>query len=269
MMFRSIFILCFIHLALYGSKIPNFDDLSKSKDVTIMLTTPRSGSNLISASLTALTRKPISWLDLKNKIFDPIHRNHPSYNRIGLPLVSEIPLLYRTHSEFSRLMKFPSQFNKLIFVSRNPKELLYREFFLKAPRGDNPSPQFIKSFLDTYLQAMSIFDAWCSETRMLVFYEDFIQYDDEILLQLLQFMGEEPVFYDDYIANKQEYLSRMLESYTKQHVDNSGGASSSTGGPKAIYYTEEASLRRSNLSTHIYGSKNRKFGSPILNGSKR
>lgn len=233
-----------LNFAIYGSEIPRMDRIWKSKNVTFFLSTTRSGSNLVTASLSAISRKPIWWLWWTDSIFDHSSecRKHPSYNRLGLPLISSIPLLYRTHYEFSLLMRVPSKLNKLIFVTRNPKELLFREFFLKSTSTVEPDSQFIETFLKRYLQAFKVYDSWFVENRRLVFYEDFINQGDEILVQLLQFMDEEPKYLDDFITNKQEYMSIMLESYARQHKRNSGGLSSSTDGPKSIYYTKNASL---------------------------
>jgi len=148
-------------------------------------------------------------------------------------------LFYRTHYEFAELKKIPSDYNKLIFITRNPKELLYRKFFLSNPETSNPDQQFIEQFLNTYLEAFNVYYSWSISTRMICFYEDFIVNDNELLLQLLEFMGESPAFYEDFIANKQTYLNRLLKSYSRQHVQNSGGKSSRNG-PKAIYYSENA-----------------------------
>jgi hypothetical protein len=228
-------------LTLWGSEIPRFDDFSKSKDVVIFLSTPKSGINVMTASLTAITRKPISWLNWGNDVLKHVskHRKHPSYNRLGLPLVSDKPLLYRSHFDFLEIKQFPSHLNKLVFVTRNPKELLYRRFLRLSPESDNPDPQFIETFLKWYLAPFEVYERWSPENRRMVFYEDFIVNGDEILLSLLEFMREKPTFLVDYQTKKQEYMNRLLESYKQQHVNNFGG-SSSIGGPKAIHYSKNA-----------------------------
>lgn len=241
MMCRILFLI-FIQTAIYGSEVPNFKKIDKSRNVTFFLSTTKSGSNLVSASLSAITRKPISWLGWGNKIFDPSFegRNNPSYNRLGLSFVSDKPLLYRTHYGLSKLMKVPSKLNKLIFVTRNPKELIYRKFFLQSPSLENPDSQFIEEFLDGYLQVFKVYNSWYPENRFIVFYEDFIDQDEVILLQVLEFMDEEPKFLDDFINNKQEYRIRLLNSYNQQHKDTAGGKSS-IGKSKAIHYSKNAS----------------------------
>jgi hypothetical protein len=148
-----IFLFYFSFTVACASEIPDFQEIGNSRGVLFLLSTTRSGSNWISASLSAITRKPISWLCHGKKIFDPSSalRKRPSYNRLGLTLISDEPLLYRTHYWFAELMRVPSRFNKLIFITRNPKELLFRQFFLKSPACKIPDLQYIETFFDDYL----------------------------------------------------------------------------------------------------------------------
>ena len=240
---RKTIFLFLLHFSLYGSEVPDFKNINRSKNVVFFLSTPKSGTNLVSGSLSAITRKPISWLRWKMKIFNPSleYTQDPSYNRLELPLVSDKPLMYRTHYDFEELMKVSSCWNKLIFLTRNPKELLFRRFFLESSSTENPDIQFIENFLSGYLQAFKVFDGWFSENKCLVFYEDFISCGDEILLDLLKFMDEEPNFIDDYQQHKEEYTSKLLNSYAQQHTHNAGG-SSSINGPKTIHYTKDVSF---------------------------
>ncbi len=231
-----------IYSAVYGAERPNFDALNTIQDTTFLLSTKRSGSNLLSTSLLAITRKPIAWLDWRNNLFTPDSewKDHPSYNRLKLPLISDEPLLYRTHFKFAELAQIPSEYNRLIFLTRNPKELLYREFLLSAPPFTDPNQLFVDTFLDKYLQAFKTYNSWTNKTKRIVFYEDLIRNEDEIFSQLLEFMGEEPKYLDDFLQNKEEYKKRVLESYKAMHKHNRGGGSS-THGPSPIYYSKNAS----------------------------
>ncbi len=101
----------------------------------------------------------------------------------------------------------------------------------------------IEQFMETYLERFREYESWPPENRLLVFYEDFItQINGEATVKLLDFIGEEPTFYYDYIQHKEEYQTRILNSYKNQHNKNkknslSGG--SSVGGAKEIYYTQD------------------------------
>ena len=238
----KIFFVCLVSFGIHASEIPYFNNISKSRNVTFLLSTTKSGTNLITGSLTALTRKPISWLSWGDSVLHPLShwRSHPSYNRLELPLITIKPLLYRTHFGFSELREIQSDYNRLIFLTRNPKELIYRAFFLTSPTTNDPDQEFINSFLNRYLEAFDVYVSWFSDTKTIVFYEDFIKNGDEILLDLLQFMGEEPRFLEDFLENKQEYANRLLNSYRQQHKHNSGGLSAKEG-PIDIYYSKNAS----------------------------
>lgn len=230
---KCFYILMVVPFLLWGSAIPNFSAMHTSKDVVVFLSTPRSGSNLVSGSLSAITRKPIGWLHWKGGFYDHAKTSHPSYNRAGVPLVSRLPLVYRTHHFQSNIVQLRTDWNKLIFLTRNPKELLYRRV---ARSKEKPSNQEIEQFFNYYLTTFEGYDSWDEDNKMLVFYEDFIQNGDEILLNILSFIGEEPVFFNDYIEHKEEYLQRMLQSYQEQHGIETAGISSQNG-PKAIHYT--------------------------------
>lgn len=231
----------FFLLCLNASDIPDFNHLENTKNAVFLLSTPKSGTNVISGSLSVITRKPISWLYWKRTILDPTSkwREHPSYNRLNLDLVTDIPLLYRTHYEFDELLQIDSERNKLIFVTRNPKELLYRRFLLENEPTAQPTAEFIEEFLKEYLNAWYVFHAWHPKNRVLVYYEDFIVNDEAILVNLLNFIDEPPLYLDDFLTHKQDYMHRLLDSYKKQHTHNSGG-SSSINGPKPIHYSKNA-----------------------------
>jgi hypothetical protein len=205
------------------------------------LTTPRSGSNLVASGLSAMTRRPISWLRWGDSVFSPYsnRRQHPSYNRLKLPLASDIPLLYRAHYELDELGRVPSIDNQLIFLTRNPKELIFRAYRVAYPQGGEPDFAFIESFLRSYLAPFKVYDSWDSNNKMLIYYEDLIANENKILLDVLNFMGVIPAYLEDFISNKVEYKQRALDSYKKQHVENNGGASS-VGEPKAIFYSQHA-----------------------------
>ena len=236
--------ICFFFLAIIAgaSEVPDFNHLSNTRGATIFLSTERSGSNLISTSLAAITRKPISWLHWKTSVFEPNseRKQQPAYNRLHLPLITDQPLLYRTHGAFEELRQIPSYANRLIFMTRNPKELIFRKFSLQSPQ-EAPDLLFVEDFLKKYLTAFEMYEAWDENTRMLVFYEDFIGRGDEILLELLSFMGEKLLFFEDYRMHREEYLARLLESYKEQHQKVAGGLSSRDG-PTAIYYTKNAPM---------------------------
>lgn len=238
MMIRILILFFSLQFSLYGSGVPNFEDISRSENVIFFLSTPRSGSNLITGCLTIIARKPVSWLQWGKDVFDPLspYRTHPSYNRLNLSLLSHIPILYRAH-DAAKLNGVISKKNKLIFATRNPKELLFRAFYLTSSPPKTPSKAFIKKFTSGYLKNFRAFNLWDPKNRYLIFYEDFINHETLELSKILRFMGEETPYIEDFKANKEEYLKRLFESYQMQHNLVNGGASSLQG-PRAIHYTK-------------------------------
>jgi hypothetical protein len=159
---------------------------------------------------------------------------------LGLPLASYRPLFYRSHTDFDKLMRIPMQQNKLIFVTRNPKELILKSFFSASPDVEKLDARFIANFLKDYLGAFAVYDSWHPENRLLVFYEDFIQEEDAMLLNILKFMDESPLYFEDFIMNKQEYISKLLESYREQHKNWKLAGVSSLEGPQPLFYSSQA-----------------------------
>jgi hypothetical protein len=127
--------------------------------------------------------------------------------------------------------------NKLIFLTRNPKEVLFRAHLLAFPKQKEPDFLFVKEFLNKYLEPFRIYELWDQENRMLIYYEDFVIDGDAILLDILHFMQVEPTYFEDFIANKQEYQALLLESYRKQHERNNGGFSVREK-PESIFYSK-------------------------------
>jgi len=205
----------------------------KNENRVIFLSSRRSGSNLITCSLLAITRKPVGKFFPNRKIHEV------EKNLLELDLVSNKPFLYRTH-QMKLWHKIPTHLNKLIFVTRNPKELLFREY--KISSLEELQSDQVKRFIREYVKRFKIYESWCAHNRILVFYEDFIeQKNDEILLMLLHFMGEKPTFYHDFVNHREEYYAKILDKYTNYRQSRKQGKSS-VDGPKAIYYTKNVDL---------------------------
>lgn len=163
-------------------------------------------------------------------------------NRLGLDLKYSAPFLYRTHHA-SVVKNFSSKKNKLILLSRNFKELLFRRFTIKSINDLKKTN--VKDFIDKYIDRFKVYDSWDPDHRYLVFYEDFIdQKNDEILLDILCFIEEEPIFYYQYLMNKEEYHQKIRDNYVYQHKKDPVPAGlSSKSGPELIYYSKNKDLR--------------------------
>ena len=211
MFLLKLFLFFFSFFCLYCDT-PDFDNLKSSKNSIIFLSTPRSGTNLISASLQTIIKKPIASLEWEKNFYK--FKTHPMYNRLKIPLISEEPFIFRTHGEYKKLTQIPSEFNKLIFVTRNPKELLFR----KISNQNIKSSQFwveAEKVLNYQMELFNTYESWNEENRMLIFYEDFINQSVELIPKILSFIGENDICYQDYVENKDRYQSMILKSYSK------------------------------------------------------
>ena len=192
-----------------------------------MLSQPRSGVNLVTCSMQAVLRKPIG--NLRTLSSRPVVNQ-----RLELHLVSTIPFIYRTHCP-KELSGLSLKSSKLIFLTRNLKELLFRKFFISCV--DDLEEKNVKIFIRQYLNRFLAYESWNHENRFLVYYEDYIlQENEELLLNILNFIGEEPSFFDDFLEHKEEYLWTILQSYRDQHKDRHGN--SSINGPRINYWAK-------------------------------
>jgi hypothetical protein len=196
----------------------------------------RSGTNLVSCSLNAITRKPVG-------VFPGKQYARLMNERLGLDMISDEPFIYRTHS-FVDVAKASPEFSRLVFLTRNPKELLLRHFSIiqKSDLHQN----HIQAFLNEYLDYFRVLDSWPVNNRILLFYEDVIANLDQSLLTILDFIGEEPNFMDDYILHKTEYLDKILNVYKAICKNQRKGEASREGEstrekPMPIYYTQNKS----------------------------
>lgn len=184
------------------------------EDKAIFLSMQRSGTNLTSCSLLAVTRQPIGLF--------PNRIHEIGTNRLELPLVSDTPLFYRTHEPVT-LENAPSDFKQLILLARNYKELLFRSVNINKFNGINRHA--VQSFLDNYLSFFRAFDKWPEEERLVLFYEDLVDDLNGSLLSLLDFLNIAPLFWDDYLENQEHYLQKIYTTYVNQHGRLHGNSS--------------------------------------------
>lgn len=218
----------FILVLIFACTQLHSEEANNPIEKVIFLSSPRSGVNLITCSLLVITRKPIGNFDTGQIFVNPS-------NRVDIEPNTQLPFIYRTH-DVTLLQQTSSVINKLVFVTRNPKELLFRKF--PNITLDDLNSSLVTDFIEAYLERFRLYESWTDTNRKIVFYEDFIVHDDETLLELLAFMKEEPIFYSDYIQNKQHYLKMILDSYKNQHAGS--GTSVEKDKPKATHHSKNA-----------------------------
>lgn len=217
---------CHCHQKVY------LENVNEAENTIFILTSPKSGSNLLMCSLQAIVRKPIGQLRENNTgIYHPI-----ANKRLQVELISSIPMFYRTHYLEDMCCVNPD-LNKIILLTRNPKELLFRNNLVSSKRDLKSAS--VNHFLKNYMNRLKFYDNWPLDNRRLVFYEDLItqEHNEEILLELIEFMEEDPCFLDDYLRNKEKYLNQIYSHYCNQHKKEKVTGKSAKLGPKKIYHT--------------------------------
>lgn len=115
-----LFVYCFVN-DLHSWKMPDLNYPETIEGQMILLTSPRSGTNLTVCSLQILTRRP-----LINFLLEKIQNPHPVYyNRINLELDETKPCFFSTHKT-KYIKMISSKKNKLMLLIRNPIEMVMR-----------------------------------------------------------------------------------------------------------------------------------------------
>ena len=217
-------ILDLLFVAFLGSLLSCNCVFAKSEPKTLIYSNPRSGVNMFCASMMAILRKPVGEYP------DQIQINNTG--RLSLDLVSKVPFGYRTHWA-KDVIEGRNNFSKLILITRNPKEKLFRDLSIKKI-GDVTSSFFAAKYLSEYFKYFEVFESWPEDKRMLIFYEDLVEDLENQLFKPCEFLGEDPVFFDDFLQNKELYLDQIRESYINT---NTKSGKSSIDGAEVLFYT--------------------------------
>ena len=205
------------------ARVRNRTPVLISRDV--ILTYPKSGTNLTIGTIQVLTRKPAE-----------------SYtgsvtNRLELNLDrSKIPL-WRTH-ETRFIRNLDPNTSRLLLVIRNYKECITKAYL----QGINFTPSQVRNCIvngeaefNHYIDNLNYYNSWPNdETKLIIYYEDLISQPRVEICKILDFFGEQDADVDGFFANYDYWSKRILDSYKKQH-----GAQHSSGGNKAIYHSKD------------------------------
>lgn len=193
----------------------------------ILFSHTRSGTNLVMGSIYCLTRKPLAWL-----------RDFREYRMIDdalkLDLISKDPVLYFSH-KCSELINRMKDQDTMVYLLRNPHELLIREIpDLCAETVQLPKSKIELTRFITLLQTYEL----NKYKKKIIYYEDLISDTESIILDIMKFINETPVFLDDYRVNKEMYFQKIRDIYKVRHQQ--GGLSFKDGKPQAIHYSKNA-----------------------------
>ncbi len=194
----------------------------------LFLSIPKSGTNLITCSLSFLTNRPIGLYP---------DRLHPKGNeRLGVDM-NNPPLFYRTHVP-KRILKERMSGAKLLLLSRNYKEHLYRQFQGRKISRKSLNNYDVRDFISNFLSYYRLFDSWPKENRLLIYYEDFIEENNrEVFEKILSFLNIQDVEYAAYAEKRKEIEQKIYGSYVQQH---SKEGKSRLKEPRKKFYSSQA-----------------------------
>lgn len=108
--------------------------------------------------------------------------------------------------------------NKLILILRNYKECLVSQNKYSA-RGfvfdviKSVNEEYQDSF-KSYITNLQYFENWENEsTKLLIYYEDFVQYPEETISKIIEFFDEEPIDLDEFYKSYYEQIGKAYNSY--------------------------------------------------------
>jgi len=176
-----------------------------------LLTEPRSGTHWLQTSIQYLTeRRPLPFE--QSRIYQ---KNLPMFgmNILEIAVDEKKKPFFRTHCEknmgkaLPRIGTFSKQ-NKLIFLTRNYKEIFARHM------GTRRQPHFevakikLRFILDDYLKKIVFYDQWDEANRLFLYYEDLITKPEETIRIVAQFVGASQervqMYFDNYDLNRQK-----------------------------------------------------------------
>ncbi len=200
------------------------------QDQIFLLSTPRSGTNLTISSLQIIAKIPCLFVYQEG-----MEKSSRDENLLLIDLdFSKKPLLRIHH--YSALKGISSAKNRLIFLTRNPKEIFLRNFGRRGHGKKEKIRDFAFQYLNYYLKMFRFFDDWDPSRRLLVYYEDILLFPKKTLKGILKFLGEEERGLSDYMNHMDAYRMRILESYHQQHESKSKGKD-------ILYYSKQSPQR--------------------------
>ena len=192
----------------------------------VILTYPKSGTNLTICTIQILTRRPVEYY------------TQAMTNRLQLELDRTKTPLWRSH-EAKYIRNLDPNTSKLLLVIRNYKECIVR----KVLQMDDPSftPSKLRNCVVNneadfrqYMDNLSYYNAWPNdETKLIIYYEDLISQPRVEISKILDFFGEQDADVDGFFADYDTWMQKIMNSYKKQH-----GTQYSSGGNKEIYHSK-------------------------------
>lgn len=175
---------------------------------TCLLSYPRSGNTWARYIIEVLTGKPSKGYDSKN--------DRPIGQRVDLGIDTKAePVVEKSHK-----IHAGHKYNKLIVLVRNYKDCMIRHG--GAEPGRIPLEKKVRHKFDTetqgrqarvdYIEILQDYDAYEGE-KLLVYYEDLLEYPKHEILRIAQFFGVPESRVDEFMQEYDRHFAGGLSSY--------------------------------------------------------
>lgn len=231
-------------LSLFTILLPIFSSFGDEPPVVYHLRAPRSGSHWFFYCCNTIFNKTI----FADGDLSPYKSNAYHLRREGKIITAHNP--FDLH-----LNKNSHENDLLILLIRNYRECLLREY--QDPESVKNEITYQASFNDLssdlewvlslrmnhYFHNLRVFDIWNPEKRLLVYYEDLLQYPQETLLLIADFFGENEKKSEivAFVENIDEHMENSLNIYEGP----AGGYKSYTRGRSFLYHTNRVGIEKS------------------------
>lgn len=212
---------------------------------TYLLSYPISGNSWTRYCLEYITKRPTIYL-YPNYIKQVPYANGPlGYIFDVLQTEMSRDPIWKVHNkdDILRLKTYSPDKEKLIFIVRNPKEVLIRNFpvLFNNDKGNFFSILHIQNEFSEYFENIRIYDEWPSENKILIYYEDLISDIESTLKKLCDFFNVDRSIVNSFMEQYNYHVKNELNLYNTQ------SRKTITNGNKTLYYSNE--LSREDLKT--------------------
>jgi hypothetical protein len=144
---------------------------------------------------------------------------------------------YRFTHIFSDLSKVNKSENKLLFLIRNYKESIRRNYLSSTSKAYKDilqqGPQF-----DIYINNLYLYDSWPEQNRCMIYYEDLIEMPEESFARIVNFLGLDRAALNEFIKDLDSHREACLRIYSNRH------GYTASGGDDLLFHTKHYSKKQ-------------------------
>jgi len=206
----------------------------------ILLSVPRCGNHIIRTFIEYFTNKPTHGL------LGLDEQDLPIYKRSSLNIDITEPTDYIYYKQHDLILNEPhfvsdiNEVNELIFLTRNPIEIFLKEE-TTLTELDNLIP-YKKLYKEVYFDNIDFYEKFEGK-KLLLYYEDIIQCQEETIRQLYFFLN---IHNPDKLSFVLNNLSLFYEETLKLSINTNGGKSKSISYYSELYNHHEIYQKNNN-----------------------